>query len=275
MEVFKPLVTPATPLAETIVSAQDISASFGAVRALDHVSLSVARGEICALIGPSGSGKSTLLRSLAGLAAIDADAGEIRVFGEVMQSHGHISKEARRLRRRIGFIFQKFNQVARLSLFTNVLIGRLGRAPLWRGLFGLWTPSDKALAMKALNRLDMADQAGQRAATLSGGQQQRGAIARALVQEAELILADEPVASLDPASARRVMEALSRINREDGATILVTLHQIDLAKTYCPRVVALARGRIVYDGPSDGLDPGALKDLYGAEYQDAALLESI
>ena len=124
--------------------------------------------------------------------------------------------------------------------------------------------------MAALARVGVADYAAQRANTLSGGQQQRGAIARALVQQAEIILADEPVASLDPASARRVMEALADINREDGAAVVVTLHQIDIAKHYCRRIVALSAGRIVYDGPPDGLDPERLSTIYGAEYQDAA-----
>jgi phosphonate transport system ATP-binding protein len=250
-----------------------VSATYGAVRALDRVSATFARGEMCALIGPSGSGKSTLLRAMAGLTAIDPGEGEIAVFGETLQSGGRISPRARALRTRIGFIFQKFNLVGRLSLFTNVMIGRLGRVSLARGLLGLWAAKDRRLAMAALDRLGIADHAGQRALTLSGGQQQRGAIARALVQEAELILADEPVASLDPASARRVMDALARINREDGATVVVCLHQIDLATRYCPRIVALDRGKVVYDGPAEGLDPQRLKALYGAEYRDAALLE--
>ena len=246
------------------------SRTFGQTRALNDVSLRVERGEMTALIGPSGSGKSTLLRALVGLVALDAGPGRVEALGQLVQTGGKVTSNARAVRARIGFIFQKFNLVGRLTLFSNVMIGRLGRIGFWRGLFGLWSDADKSLAMGALHRVGIAEQAGQRAANLSGGQQQRGAIARALVQQAEIILADEPVASLDPASARRVMEALADINREDGAAVVVTLHQIDIATHYCRRIVALSAGRIVYDGPPEGLDPERLRSIYGAEYQDAA-----
>jgi phosphonate transport system ATP-binding protein len=158
--------------------------------------------------------------------------------------------------------------VGRLSLFTNVALGSLGRIDGWRGLLGLWPAETKAAAMAALARVGVADYAGQRANTLSGGQQQRGAIARALVQKAKIILADEPVASLDPVSARRVMEILCDLNRTDGLTVIVTLHQVDYALRYCRRVVALKAGRIVYDGPPSGLDKPRLIDIYGPEFED-------
>ena len=251
-----------------VFSVHAISKTFGQRRALDKVSLTVNQGEMVALIGPSGSGKSTLLRSLTGFNVIDHDGGVITVFGEPMQAKGRVSDKVRHLRTRVGFIFQQFNLVGRLSLFSNVCLGMLGRVGFWRGMFGQWPAAEKDAAMAALHRVGVSDYAGQKASTLSGGQQQRGAIARALVQKAEVFLADEPVASLDPVSARRVMELLSDLNREDGLAVVVTLHQVDYAMRYCPRVVALKAGQVVYDGPSVGLDRAALVDIYGPEIQE-------
>jgi phosphonate transport system ATP-binding protein len=242
--------------------------TYSARRALDGVSLRVERGEMVALIGPSGSGKSTLLRSLTGLVCLDGGSGSVAAFGEEVQSGGRLSPGVRGARARIGFIFQQFNLVGRLSLFDNVLIGALGRVGAWRGLLGRWPLEDRGRAMAALHRVGVAEYAGQRAGTLSGGQQQRGAIARALLQGAEAILADEPVASLDPVSARRVMELLKALNRHEGLTVLVSLHQVDYALRYCPRVVALKDGRVAYDGPRDGLDQRLLIDIYGPEIED-------
>jgi phosphonate transport system ATP-binding protein len=233
------------------------------------VNLRVERGEMIALIGPSGSGKSTLLRALIGLVPIDPDGGRIEALGLPVQAGGRVSDNVRAIRTRVGFIFQQFNLVGRLTLFSNVMVGALGRIHGWRGLVGAWPQADKDRAMAALARMGVADYAGQRAATLSGGQQQRGAIARTLVQGAEAILADEPVASLDPVSARRVMEALQELNRKDGLAVVVTLHQVDYALRYCRRVVALQAGRIVYDGPATGLDRKLLIEVYGPEIEDA------
>jgi phosphonate transport system ATP-binding protein len=258
-----------------VLSLRAVSKSFGQRRALDRVSLDVARGEMIALIGPSGSGKSTLLRSITGLAPIDPPAGDlgkadgvIEAFGAAVQARGRVSDKVREARVRIGFIFQQFNLVGRLSLFSNVALGSLGRIPFWRGLIGAWPVETKTAAMAALARVGVADYAAQRANTLSGGQQQRGAIARALVQKAKIILADEPVASLDPVSARKVMELLRDLNRTDGLTVLVTLHQVDYALRYCDRVVALKAGAKVYDGPASGLDKKTLIDIYGPEFED-------
>lgn len=251
-----------------VLSIRKASKTFGARRALDGVSLDVRRGEMIALIGPSGSGKSTLLRSISALQAIDPGEGRIEAFGGPVQENGRISADVRRIRTRIGFIFQQFNLVGRLSLFTNVVLGSLGRIGSARGLLGLWPAETKTAAMAALARVGVAEYAGQRANTLSGGQQQRGAIARALVQQAKIILADEPVASLDPVSARRVMEALCDLNERDGLTVIVTLHQVDYALRYCERIVALKEGRIVYDGPSTGLKRNELVDIYGPEFED-------
>jgi phosphonate transport system ATP-binding protein len=253
---------------DAVFSVSAVTKTFGARRALDEVSLTVRRGEMVALIGPSGSGKSTLLRSLTGFNVIDAGAGTIAVFGEPLQARGRVSDKVRRLRGRVGFIFQQFNLVGRLTLYSNVCLGMLGRVGFWRGLLGLWPHDEKQAVMAALERVGVADYAGQKASTLSGGQQQRGAIARVLVQQAEAVVADEPVASLDPVAARRVMELLSDLNRRDGMAVVVTLHQVDYAMRYCPRVVALKAGKVVYDGPSVGLDRATLVDIYGPEIQE-------
>ena len=250
------------------VSVHDVSKTFGARKVLDGVSLSVQPGEMVALIGPSGSGKSTLLRSITGLVNIDS-GGRIEVFGETVQANGRTTGAVRRARSRLGMIFQQFNLVGRLSLFTNVMLGSLGRIPAWKGLLGLWPGEDRTRAMAALHRVGVADYAAQRANTLSGGQQQRGAIARAIVQGARAILADEPVASLDPVSARKVMEMLVELNKGDGMGVLVTLHQVDYALRYCDRVIALKAGKLVYDGPSTGLDHDRLVEIYGPEFEDA------
>ena len=251
-----------------VLSIRNVSRSFGARRALADVSLDVRRGEMVALIGPSGSGKSTLLRAISGLLPIDSGEGRIEAFGGPVQANGRVSDRVREARIRIGFIFQQFNLVGRLSLFTNVALGSLGRIPMLRGVLGAWPAEINAAAMAALGRVGIAEYAGQRANTLSGGQQQRGAIARALVQKAKIILADEPVASLDPVSARRVMEILRDLNDGDGLTVVVTLHQVDYALRYCRRVVALKAGKVAYDGPTTGLDTARLIDIYGPEFED-------
>ena len=259
----------AAAAAPGLVLARDVSKTFGSRKALDGVSISVASGEMVALIGPSGSGKSTLLRSITGLQSIDAGAGTIQVFGETVQKDGRVTGAVRKARGKLGMIFQQFNLVGRLSLFSNVMLGALGRLPSWQGLLGLWPQADKDKAMAALHRVGVSDYAAQRANTLSGGQQQRGAIARAIVQGAKAILADEPVASLDPVSARKVMELLVELNKRDGMGVIVTLHQVDYAIRYCDRVIALQGGKIVYDGPSTALDQKRLIEIYGPEFEDA------
>ncbi|PZO02813.1 MAG: phosphonate ABC transporter ATP-binding protein [Alphaproteobacteria bacterium] len=262
-------MTSSAAVAPGLVSARDVSKTFGSRKALNGVSVEVAAGEMVALIGPSGSGKSTLLRSITGLQSIDGGAGQIDVFGVCVQKNGRTTGATRAARQKLGMIFQQFNLVGRLSLFSNVMLGALGRLPGWRGMIGAWPAADKARAMSALHRVGVSDYAAQRANTLSGGQQQRGAIARALVQGARAILADEPVASLDPVSARKVMEILVELNQRDGLGVIVTLHQVDYAIRYCKRVIALKAGQIVYDGPSTGLDTKQLIDIYGPEFEDA------
>jgi phosphonate transport system ATP-binding protein len=253
---------------DAVLQVRGVSKTFGKRRALDGVSLDVNKGEMVALIGPSGSGKSTLLRSIDGLQTIDGPNGTITAFGTACQAKGRVGDKVRDARIRIGFIAQQFNLVGRLSLFSNVALGSLGRIGFWRGMLGQWPAETKVAAMQALHRVGVSDYAGQRANTLSGGQQQRGAIARALVQKAKIILADEPVASLDPVSARKVLEILRELNQEDGLTVIVTLHQVDYALRYCDRVVALKAGKIVYDGPPGGLGKTQLIEIYGPEFED-------
>ncbi|WP_417780007.1 phosphonate ABC transporter ATP-binding protein [Stutzerimonas xanthomarina] len=256
-----------------VIRVDSLNKTFAGKRALHDLALSVQPGEMVALIGASGSGKSTLLRHIAGLACGDRAGGHIQVLGREVQSAGRLNADVRRLRADIGYIFQQFNLVNRLSVLDNVLLGFLGRMPRWRGSLGMFSAEQKQQALAALNRVGLAHRAEQRASTLSGGQQQRVAIARALTQQAEVILADEPIASLDPESARKVMDILADINRLDGKTVVVTLHQVDYALRYCQRAVALKDGRIHYDGACADLDSRLLNDLYGADL-DASLLFS-
>ncbi len=234
--------------------------------ALRDIDLTVHAGEMVALIGASGSGKSTLLRHVAGLVVADGDSHSlIEVDGRCVQQGGRIHRDIRKVRSQVGFVFQQFNLVDRLPVMMNVLVGLLHRTPKWRGWLRVFRPQERALALEALARVGIADCHAQRASTLSGGQQQRAAIARTLVQGAKVVLADEPIASLDPESSRKVMDILARINREDGSTVIVSLHQVDVAIKYCPRVVALHQGRVVYDGPSAALTPALLRELYGVQ----------
>ncbi|WP_434677142.1 phosphonate ABC transporter ATP-binding protein [Pseudomonas sp. R1-18] len=252
-----------------------LNKTFSRKSALVDLMLSIQQGEMVALIGASGSGKSTLLRHMAGLVCCDrANGGQVRVLGREVQAAGRLNGEVRRLRSDIGYIFQQFNLVNRLSVLDNVLIGCLGRMSRWRGNLAMFNAEEKQRAMASLERVGLADLAGQRASTLSGGQQQRVAIARALTQQAEVILADEPIASLDPESARRVMEILADINRRDGKTVVVTLHQVDYAVRYCPRAVALKSGRIHFDGAAQDLDSQFLNDLYGADVDTSLMIST-
>jgi phosphonate transport system ATP-binding protein len=239
-----------------------LSKSFRRRPALREVSVTIAPGEMVALIGASGSGKSTLIRHLAGLERGEGVA-EVAIFGRTMQAGGRLSPAARAIRRDVGVVFQQFNLVGRLSVLTNVLVGCLGRIGAVRGALGLFPRAEVERAMAALDRVGIAEKARQRASQLSGGQQQRAAIARALVQGARLVLADEPIASLDPGSARRVMETLAEINRADGVTVVVSLHQVAYARGYCPRTIALKDGAVAFDGPSSALTDEVLMELYG------------
>jgi phosphonate transport system ATP-binding protein len=231
----------------------------GGIRALDDVSLDVAPGEFVALIGPSGAGKSSLLRCLNGLVA--PTAGEVTVGGETVT--GASEDRLRRIRARVGFVFQQFNLLRRLTVLENVLVGRLAHTRRWRSLVGWFPVADMVRARGALDRVGLADLADRRADTLSGGQQQRVAIARALVQEPRLLLADEPMASLDPALAHTVMELLRRINEEDGITVITSLHVLELAQAYAQRIIALRDGHVVHDGSPENLSRGAAALIFG------------
>jgi phosphonate transport system ATP-binding protein len=251
-----------------------IGKCFGrAAPVLADVSLTIRPGEMVALIGASGSGKSTLIRTIAGLTPIDGEPANstIRIFGHKMQEQGRVTGEAGALRARVGVIFQQFNLVSRLSVLTNVLLGLLGQVPRWRGSLGRFTRDEKLRAMRALQRVGIEEHALKRGSELSGGQQQRAAIARTLLQGADVLLADEPIASLDPNSARRVMDIVSDLNEREGITVLISLHQVEYALRYCPRTIALRNGGVVYDGPSSSLTPAFLGELYGAESNELFL----
>ena len=217
------------------------------------------RGQFLCVIGPSGSGKSTLLRCLNRL--LDPDAGRVLIDGQdLTRLRG---AELRKARRRIGMIFQQFNLVRRSTVLKNVLTGRLGYQEGWRTLLPSYSQADRLLAWQSLARLEIAEKAIVRADNLSGGQQQRVAIARALAQQPEIMLADEPIASLDPETAVVVLDYLRDINRTDGITLLCSIHHYELAKRYADRIVAMRRGQVVYDGAPDQLDENAYRTIYG------------
>ncbi len=250
----------------SVIALTRVRKSFGDKTVLHGVDLEVREGEMVGLIGASGSGKSTLIRLICGLERMDRGTeGRIALFGRETQKDGRFSEHSEALRREVGVIFQQFNLITRLSLLTNVLAGRLGRTPRWRGTFGMFPQGDRVKALQALERVGLIAQAHQRASTLSGGQQQRGAIARVLTQQARLILADEPIASLDPASAKLIMSTLREINRQDSTTVIVSLHQIDHAFEHCDRIIALKDGRVIHNGPTGGITPDDIANLYGVE----------
>jgi phosphonate transport system ATP-binding protein len=268
LEHRKPSEETGAPAMSAAITLSRLSRTFAGHRALDDVSLTINPGERVALIGPSGSGKSTLLRLIAGLLPADRGSGEIVIHGRAIQRDGRILPEARAIRARVGFVFQQFNLVGRLPVLTNVLIGRLAHLPLWRTLPRAFSLADRRAAMAALARVGLADFAARRTGMLSGGQQQRTAIARALCQQANIILADEPIASLDPESSALVMDLLTAIARTEHATLLVSLHQLDVAIRSCERVIALRNGRICFDGPSSALNGDLLYSIYGGRWAE-------
>jgi phosphonate transport system ATP-binding protein len=243
----------------------DLTRRFGEKRAVDRASLTIGEGEMVGIIGRSGAGKSTLLRLINRL--IDPSEGKILCDGiDVSALRG---KELRAWRARTAMIFQQFNLVNRLDVLTNVMCGRLYEIPAPRVLMKWFTPTERALAIRALDRLGMAENALNRADALSGGQQQRVAIARALMQQPRIVLADEPIASLDPLNAKLVMDALADINRRDGITVLTNLHTLDTARTYCRRIIGMSAGRIVFDGAPEALTDPVLREIYGQSGPEA------
>ena len=243
---------------------EGLTCRFGAKAAIDNASFSVTPGSFVGVIGRSGAGKSTLLRSINRLTPVTSG----RVLFKDLDVTALRGRELRRWRARSAMIFQQFNLVGRLDVLTNVLMGRLAEVPSWRSLAQLWPAQDVAVAMSALEQFDIAALAAQRADQLSGGQQQRVAIARALVQEPDIILADEPIASLDPRNTKIVMDALLRINKHFGITVICNLHSLDLARSYCDRLIGMAAGRIVFDGAPEALTAQAAGELYDLEADD-------
>jgi phosphonate transport system ATP-binding protein len=240
---------------------EGVSRRFGTKLAVDDINLQFGNGGFIGVIGRSGAGKSTLLRMINRL--VDPSAG--RIAYDSVDVSALKGAELRAWRARCAMIFQQFNLVGRLDVLTNVLMGRLNKVSTARAVLKLWSDEDKALALAALEQFGIANIAAQRAESLSGGQQQRVAIARALVQEPDLILADEPVASLDPRNTRLVMDALRRINKHFGITVLCNLHSLDLAREYCDRLVGIAHGRLVFDDVPAALTESIARDLYGLE----------
>jgi len=238
----------------------------GGVRALEGVDLEVQDGEFLAILGLSGSGKSTLLRCINRL--IDPTEGKVWIFGtEITALSGGA---LRRLRRQIAMIFQQFNLVRRQTVLTNVLSGALGRTRLLPSLVVSFPQAEREQAQASLDRVGLGDRGGSRADALSGGQQQRVAVARALMQEPRLILADEPVASLDPALRHSVMRHIEALNRDEGMTVICSLHDIDLVERYATRMVALRDGRLVWEGRADDFNRDTFREIYGEDAEPAS-----
>ncbi len=232
-------------------------------KALKNVSFDVKDGEFLVVIGLSGSGKSTLLRCINRL----IEPTEGKIIWDDVDITGASPRDLLRIRRNIGMVFQQFNLVKRSSVFTNVLAGRLGYTNPWLSLLGIWSKDDRERAERALARVGIADKGSSRADALSGGQQQRVGIARALMQEPRLVLADEPVASLDPVLSHSILQYLEQLNK-DGITVLCSLHFLDLVHRYATRVIALKDGVIVFEGAPAEIDRKKFKEIYGEEAQE-------
>lgn len=239
------------------------------VKALDDVNLEIEQGEFVAVIGLSGAGKSTLIRTVNKM--IDVTSGTVTVNGtDVSKLQG---KELRKFRRKIGMVFQQFNLVNRTSVINNVLVARVADMSLFRTLFGLYSKEDKLAALEALDKVGILDKAYIRADQLSGGQQQRVALARTLAQNPEIILADEPVAALDPVMADVVMSDFLRINKEMKITVIINIHHVDLALQYADRVIGIQAGKVVFDGPTSKVTNDILKQIYGRELNDDDMMK--
>ena len=248
-----------------MLKVESLTKRFGALVAVDNVSFEVPTGQMVGIIGRSGAGKSTLLRMINRLT--DATSGRILcddVFGREAEVCALRGRALREWRARCAMVFQQFNLVPRLTVMTNVLMGRISYHPTLATLLMMFSDADRALAVRALERLDMVSHGLHRADELSGGQQQRVAIARALVQEPKILLADEPIASLDLRNATIVMDSLRRINREDGITVISNLHLLQTARDYCDRIIGMRKGAIVFDGKPSELSESLARELYGS-----------
>jgi phosphonate transport system ATP-binding protein len=249
---------------------ENVGKHFGRQKALDGITLNVNRGERVALIGPSGAGKTTLFRLLN--CTLRPTSGKLWIDGEDVESlHG---RRLRHARRRIGSVYQQHNLVSRLRVVHNVLAGRLGRWPTFGSLFSLAKPADVDVAYQALSRVEIAEKLFDRTDELSGGQQQRVAIARVLVQDPEVVLADEPVSSVDPTLASSIVRLLIEISRTTQKTLLVSLHSVDLALAYFPRVVGVKQGKAVFDSSPDKITDDMLEDLYNGNFRDHVMTEA-
>ena len=232
-------------------------------RALKDINLTIEQGEFVAIIGLSGAGKSTLIRTINRMH--DITDGTLTVDGvNVMELKG---ARLRQFRRNIGMIFQSFNLVTRTTVIKNVLTSRVPELPFWRALLGAYPKKDKLEALEALDKVGILDKAFVRADQLSGGQQQRVALARTLAQNPKIILADEPVASLDPVTAKQVMDDFRRINREMNISVLINIHHVDLALQYADRVIGIKAGEVVYDGPASEVNEAVLAEVYGGQFE--------
>ena len=243
-----------------LLHVDNVTKIFGQATAVDAASFSVEKPAMIGIIGRSGAGKSTFLRMMNRLT--DATSGRLMFDGvDVLALKG---REKRAWQSQCAMIFQQFNLVPRMDVVSNVLHGLLNRRGTLPTLFNMWSSADICRAIDILDRLGIADQAGKRAEALSGGQQQRVAIARAVMQDPKVILADEPIASLDPMNAQVVMDALRRIQQEDCRTVIANLHTLDTARRYCDRVIGMRGGRIVFDGRPDQLTTSVAREIYGA-----------
>ena len=231
------------------------------LHALKNVSLEIKQGEFVAIIGLSGAGKSTLLRTINRMH--DISEGSLTVNGQEVNDLS--GKDLRKFRRKVGMVFQSFNLVTRTTVINNVLTSRVPDMQLWKYIIGLYSKDDKVIALEALDKVGILDKAYDRADQLSGGQQQRVALARTLAQKPEIILADEPVAALDPITAKQVMDDFKKINKELNMSVLINIHHVDLALKYADRVIGIKAGEIVYDGPATKVDSEVLKQIYGRE----------
>ncbi|MGV3552740.1 phosphonate ABC transporter ATP-binding protein [Rhizobium sp.] len=240
---------------------RDVTRRFGAKTAVDSVTLDIPSGQLVGIIGRSGAGKSTLLRMINRLA--DPTSGTIAFNGRTVSNLR--GTELRRWQADCAMIFQQFNLVPRLDVLTNVLLGRLNHRSTFSSILNMFTREERIMAIAALERLGIEQSALQPAGTLSGGQQQRVAIARALMQQPKVMLADEPIASLDPLNAKVVMDALRDINEREGITVICNLHTLDTARAYCQRIIGMAAGKVVFDGAPQDLTREAVSAIYGAE----------
>ena len=250
---------------------KNVTRRFGTHVAVSDVCVEIPQGQMVGIIGRSGAGKSTLLRMINRL--VDPSAGSIHFNGsEVSSLRG---PALRNWQRDCAMIFQQFNLVPRLDVLTNVMLGRLNHRSTALSLLGIFTHEERLMAIAALERLGIEQTAMQAAGTLSGGQQQRVAIARALMQGPKMILADEPIASLDPLNAKIVMDALRDINEREGMTVITNLHTLDTARHYCERIIGMAAGKVVFDGPPSELTAAAVQEVYGSDKHGAGIDESM